>query len=68
MIQLKVPLGFGASLPHGPPNRDGEKKEEANEQQGNDYSGQITKIEKSCVTLQVVEGKKRQTAAAERME
>ena len=45
VTQLKVPLGFGAVLPHGPPNESEVKKEEAGKQLGSGYIGPIAKIE-----------------------
>lgn len=57
MRQLKVPLGFGALLPHGPPNKDNAETKGANEQQGSDYSGRITNIEEELCTMEGREGK-----------
>ena len=41
---LKAPLGFGALLPHGPPVKEGERKNEANEQLGSDYGGDRKRV------------------------
>ena len=55
--QLKVPLGFGAVLPHGPPNKNELTKEEAGEQLGSDYAGLITKIDEELCIIEGRDGK-----------
>lgn len=54
--QLKVPLGFGALLPHGPPAKEGERKNEANEQLGSDYGVLIARIEEELCIIECREG------------
>ena len=55
--QLKVPLGFGAVLPHGPPNKSEVKKEEVGEQLGSSYVGLIAKIEEELCIIEGRDGK-----------
>ena len=57
----QFPLGFGALLPHGPPNKDNVEKKEANEQPESDYGGLITKIEEELCTIEGREGKEAAT-------
>ena len=54
---MKVPLGFGALLPHGPPVKEGESKNEATEQLDSDYGGLIAKIEEEFCIIEGREGK-----------
>ena len=50
--QLKVPLVFGAVLPHGHPNKRMIVKIEAGEQLGSDYVGLISKMEEELCTIE----------------
>ena len=43
--QLKVPLGFAAVLPHGPPNQRQTQEHEECDQLGNAYVGLSSKME-----------------------
>ena len=61
--QLKVPLGFAAVLPHGPPNQNQVHGHETCEQLGSDYAGLISKTEKELCTIEGRDGKEAENSS-----